>query len=149
MALTTYRHMEATLARHSGSGITFMPGIEYLEAPPPVCQGLDQEKARQFGLEEFALIPETELPEKVKLGYRYKTWCVNPMVYCAFLLRQFTHGGGRIKKLDLQSPQEVFLLPEAGKGKLVVNCSGAGFGDPAYFPTRGMLRIVRHLLGRF
>jgi hypothetical protein len=141
MARTTYRHMEATLARHSGSGITFMPGIEYLEAPPPVCRNLNPEKAKQFGLEEFALVPQNELPKNVKLGYRYKTWCVNPMVYCAFLLRQFTYGGGRIKRIDLQNPQEVFSLPETGKVKLVVNCSGSGFGDPAFFPTRGKLLL--------
>lgn len=139
MARTTYRHMQSTLAEYPDSGITFMPGIEYLEAPSAVCQNLTEQKAKELGMEEFSLIPDGELPKNVKLGYRYKTWCVNPMVYCAFIMRQFTFNGGKIKKLDLQNPQEVFSFPENKDVQLVVNCSGTGFGDPAFFPTRGKL----------
>lgn len=137
MARTTYHHMEATVKAHPESGITFMPGIDYFESPPAVYQNLTETKASELGMEGFAWIPQSELPDKVKLGYRYKTWCVNPMMYCAFLLRQFTFNGGKVKKMDLQNPQEVFSFSQNENVKLVINCSGAGFGDRAYFPTRG------------
>lgn len=138
MARTTFQHMEATLAAHPEAGITFMPGIEYLETPPSVCQNLTEKKADELGLRGFRFLEKEELPKNVTWGCEYQTWCVNPMVYCAFLLRQFSYAGGKIHKVDLKSPQEVLALPQYKDARAVVNASGTGFGDPAMFPTRGM-----------
>ena len=39
-------------------------------------------------------------------------------------------------KKDLLRPEEAFSLAE--DVDIVVNCSGSGFGDPAYYPIRGL-----------
>lgn len=157
-ALATYRHMQKTLARYPEAGITFLPALEYLEAPGPEYTRLrDPAVQRQLGFHDadlglgFRVLDEAELPPvtavstgnlgRVTLGVAYRSWCVNPMVYCSFLMRRISALGGRISKRELRSPAELFA---AGYG-LVVNCSGNGFGDdPHMFITRGQTCLVRN-----
>lgn len=130
--------MEATLGEFPEAGITFMKGIEYFEAPAPVYRDLTAEKALELGLEEFRLLGKQDFPDdRVTLGYEYKTWCVNPMVYCSFLLRRFHILGGKAMSMELRNLNEAFLLKAVPGAKVVVNASGIGFNDPAVFPTRG------------
>jgi len=99
MALLTWDEMRALHDRHPEAGITFMKAIDYFEAPEPAQATLTEEKARNvFGMKGFRFLAKEELPEGVKLGYEYDTWCVNPMVYCAFLLRRFAFRGGKVGK---------------------------------------------------
>src|SRR5206468_4308798 len=82
----------------------------------------------------------------------YDTWCVNPMVYCAFLLRRFAHRGGKVVRREVRRPEEVFSLspselgsPEGAPGDIaaVVNASGTGLvPDPAMTITRGQTCLV-------
>jgi D-amino-acid oxidase len=100
MSLRTCDEMRALHDRHPEAGITFMKAIDYFEAPEPAQTTLTEEKAiNVFGMKGFRFRAKEELPEGVKLGYEYDTWCVNPMVYCAFLLRRFAFRGGKIGKL--------------------------------------------------
>lgn len=123
---------------YPSAGITFMPGIEYLEAPSSVYQALDVEKAKSLGMEGFRMLKAEELPDdKVKMGFEYDSWCVNPMVYCSFLLRRFGYLGGKVVKKEVRSPAEVFEMRELGKVDVVINASGIGFGDANVFITRG------------
>ncbi|EHK25449.1 uncharacterized protein TRIVIDRAFT_79305 [Trichoderma virens Gv29-8] len=139
-SLTTFRHMEDTLKEFPEAGITFMKGIEYFENPPPVYRDLTAEKALQLGIKEFKLLEKKDFPDdKVTRGYEYKTWCVNPMVYCSFLLRRFHILGGKAINMELRTPNEAFLIKDVD---LVVNCSGQGFNDPDVFPTRGQTCLV-------
>jgi hypothetical protein len=132
--------MEATAAGFPEAGITFMKGIEYFENPPPVHRDLTVDKALQLGLEGFKLLGKDDFPDdRVAWGCEYKTWCVNPMVYCSFLLRRFHMLGGKALSMELRSLDEAFLIRAVPGVKIVVNCSGAGFNDPAVFPTRGKL----------
>lgn len=120
-----------------------MKGIEYFENPPPVHRDLTVEKAVQLGLEEFKLLEKKDFPDdKVVWGCEYKTWCVNPMVYCSFLLRRFHILGGKAMAMELRNLNEAFLVKAVPGVKLVVNCSGQGFNDPAVFPTRGKSYIT-------
>ncbi len=96
-ALATYGHMNATARAHPEAGITFMRGIEYLEEGV----GAPTLAAAYMGLEGFRRLPEEELPADVRWGCEYRTWCVNPMVYCCFLLRRFVLGGGRCRRGDV------------------------------------------------
>ncbi|EGR45632.1 FAD dependent oxidoreductase-like protein [Trichoderma reesei QM6a] len=142
-SLVTYRHMEATAAGFPEAGITFMKGIEYFENPPPVHRDLTVDKALQLGLEGFKLLGKDDFPDdRVAWGCEYKTWCVNPMVYCSFLLRRFHMLGGKALSMELRSLDEAFLIRAVPGVKIVVNCSGAGFNDPAVFPTRGQTCLV-------
>ena len=63
------------------SGITFMEGIEYLEAPSIEYTSLTEARAKELGLKGFRLLKHDEFPDgRVKWGCMYDTWCVNPMV---------------------------------------------------------------------
>jgi hypothetical protein len=138
LALQTFAKMVALADTSPEAGITFMKGIEYLEAPGPEYTSLTEARAKELGMVGFRRLRDEELPSKVRWGCEYKTWCVNPMVYCAFLLRRFVYRGGRIAKREVREPVEVFALRELGAAPaVVVNCSGIGFSDPDVFVTRG------------
>jgi D-amino-acid oxidase len=140
--------MKAIHASHPEAGITFMKGIEYLEAPSIEYTSLTEARVKELKIEGFRLLNRHEFPDdKVTWGCTYDTWCVNPMVYCCYLLRKFTMGGGRIRKRELRNPEEVFALPpeELGLGRVdaVVNASGYGFGaDPNMYVTKGQTCLV-------
>ncbi|OAQ76579.1 FAD dependent oxidoreductase superfamily protein [Purpureocillium lilacinum] len=142
MARQTYAHMERLVRTNPECGVTFTPGIEYFEDPPEAYRALDARRAGELGFEGFRKHAPEELPEGVALGFEYRTWCVNPMVYCMFLLRQFCLGGGTTATMELRHPHEVFAAAPFRSAAAVVNCSGVGFGDPAVFPTRGQTCVV-------
>ena len=146
------------------AGITFLPGIEYLESPPPEYLSLSSPTdpvARSLAsLCGFRVLPPSSHPDaKVKWACEYETYCVNPMVYLTFLLRRFFHQGGKIVRRELRSISEVFALRPAedlllgqpssssssqcARIDAVVNASGTNFGqDPDVFVTRGQTVLV-------
>ncbi|KAK0730401.1 FAD dependent oxidoreductase [Lasiosphaeris hirsuta] len=149
----TYARMSALdKSDHATSGITFMKGIEYLEAPPPDYISLTADRASELNMPGFRVLEPSEFPDdRVKWGCEYDTWCVNPMVYCCFLLRRFTIRGGRLRKRSLRAAAEVFSLPASELGfaddstkiDAVVNATGIGFGDDLdVFVTRGQMCLV-------
>lgn len=132
-ALRTFEWMEQFHDQYAEAGVNITRGFEYYEDPPAHIAELSLERAEELGIKEFELHPQSQLPRGVKLAYSFRTWTVNPMVYCCFLLRRFTIQGGRVQKRELRSPNEVF----ARNVKTVVNASGIGFGDDKVFVTRG------------
>lgn len=145
LALATFRRMKSVQASSPDAGITFMKGVEYLENPSPEYRALAREgsgegSAKALGLEGFRVLEGSELPDdKVSLGLEYDTWCVNPMVYCSFLLNRFVFRGGRILRREITRPEEVFEMRDLGGPiRAVVNASGMGFNDPKSFIIRGM-----------
>lgn len=143
MAVRTYSCMETLSITNPEAGITFMKGIEYIEAPGPEYAELTEERARELKMPGFRLLRPAEFPdEEVKWGCEYDTWCVNPMVYCAFLLRRLVHRGGKVVKRELRDPVEVYAMRDLGPVGIVVNASGVGFGDGLVYPTRGQTCLV-------
>ncbi|KAK7738115.1 hypothetical protein SLS63_002448 [Diaporthe eres] len=142
LALATFRRMKSLQGSNPEAGITFMKGVEYLENPGPEYRALTREggegSAKALGLEGFRVLERSELPDdKVSLGVEYDTWCVNPMVYCSFLLNRFVFRGGRILRREISRPEEVFEMRDlGGPVKAVVNASGMGFNDPKSFIIR-------------
>lgn len=151
LALSTFRRMEL-LAAPGGArpeaGITFLRGVEYLEAPGPEYEALVRDgggpgSAAALGIEGFRVLRPEELPAdggRVRMGFEYDTWCVSPMVYCSFLLGLFVARGGRVVRRAVRGVEEVFGMGgELGGGPVgvVVNASGMGFGDPRSFIIRG------------
>ncbi|KAK4132551.1 nucleotide-binding domain-containing protein [Trichocladium antarcticum] len=148
MSLRTFAHMKALhAAAPATAGITFLPGIEYLEAPGPEYLALSAAPSTNpnpLSLPGFRLLPPSAFPPdgRVTWACTYDTWCVNPMVYAAFLLRRLALRGARLIHRDLRSPAEAFTLspPPAA----VVNASGTGLvPDPAAATvTRGQTCLV-------
>lgn len=138
MSLKTFERMIELHKTNPEAGITFLPGIEYLEDPSDVYKQLTEAKAKTMGMPGFRVLKPEEYPDsRVKLGLTYDTWCVNALVYSMFLMRRFTFQGGRMVKKEVRDPVEVFSLKELGKVDLVVNASGNGFNDENMFITRG------------
>ncbi|KAI0799043.1 nucleotide-binding domain-containing protein [Xylaria sp. FL0064] len=143
MSLLTWDEMRALHDRHPEAGITFMKAYDYFEAPELAQTSLTEDKARnEFGMKGFRFHSKEELPEGVQLGYEYDTWCVNPMVYCAFLLRRFAYKGGKILKREIRDPLEVFEMKDLAPFDVLINASGIGFGDHDVFITTGQTCLV-------
>lgn len=123
-----------------------MKGIEYIEAPGPEYDSLDEVRAKELGMPGWRMLGRDEFPDgRVRWGCEYDTWCVSPMVYCAFLLRRFVYRGGRVVQRTVRDLEEVWALGlEQGRVDLVVNASGIGFGDKQVFVTRGWSRPDTH-----
>ncbi|KAK3336117.1 FAD dependent oxidoreductase [Cercophora scortea] len=153
-ALATFARMRALADEAPGAaaGITFMKGVEYLENPGAEYAALEAEGGEYarwaLGMEGFRILGREEFPdERVKWGCEYDTWCVNPMVYCAFLLRRFVLLGGRVVRGEVRGAVEAFSFPfKDGIGEkvdAVVNATGVGFGDDEnVFITRGQTCLV-------
>jgi len=141
-ALETYAHMAGL--EGAEAGVRFVEGIEYVDRPGPAYAGLTAERAAALGMDGFRRLAPGELPAGAEWGCAYRTWCVNPMVYCCFLLRRFARRGGRVVRREVRCPAEVFALAAllGGPVDVVVNCSGNGFGDPDVFVTRGQTCLV-------
>lgn len=143
IALATYRRMTALARQNPEAGITLMKGVEFLERPGDEYVALVGEasgagSAQTLGIQGFRVLGRDEFPdERVTLGLEYDTWCVNPMMYCVFLLNRFVYMGGRVVKREVRDPKEVFEMRDLGEIKTVVNASGQGFGDDKVFVTRG------------
>ncbi|KAK4128100.1 amino acid oxidase [Parathielavia appendiculata] len=157
LSLRTYTHMKRLHTAHPyTAGITFMKGIEYVERPGPEYLALAKDGPDALRLPgSFRLLDSSEFPRdgRVTWGCEYDTWCVNPMVYCSFLLRQFVHRGGKVVTREVRRPEEIFSLdaellrvsPNEGGGMIaaVVNASGTGLvPDPNMTITRGQTCLV-------
>jgi glycine/D-amino acid oxidase-like deaminating enzyme len=146
MSLTTFARMDDLAKRYPEAAITFMKGVEYFEAPSEEYRALTEQSARDYGFQDFRFLRRDELPDdNVRLGFEYRTWCVNPMVYCAFLLRRFVHAGGKTLVRTLRDEREALSIPSLGAAQLIINCSGYGFGDKASFITRGKSHAIPFL----
>ncbi|KAK3693707.1 hypothetical protein B0T22DRAFT_47586 [Podospora appendiculata] len=145
-ALVTFARMKALAETAPAAGITFLKGVEYLESPGDEYRVLGEREALRMGMEGFRILKAEEFPDdRVKWGCEYLTWCVNPMVYCAFLLRRFALAGGRVVKGEVRAAVEAFAFSGLGDGGVVdavVNASGVGFGDDNVFITRGQTCLV-------
>ncbi|KAF5676128.1 d-amino acid oxidase [Fusarium heterosporum] len=132
----TVAELEKHRQSEPGVGIRRLPGIEYLEDPPAEYVKQDaQSFSDETGLPGYRQYEAHELPNGVKLGFEYETYCINAPLYCANLLRKFIVQGGTTLQRDLKSEWEAYALrPDV---KLVVNASGMGFGDDKCFPIRG------------
>ena len=109
-------------------------GFEYFEDPPNAYTTLE---GRYSQIDGFRVLDNFELPDSVKFGTTYKTWCLNPLVYLSWLEGQLIRGGVQFVQSHLVNILEVFALLNEPKTTTVINCSGFGFSDEQVFPTRG------------
>lgn len=147
-SLTTYARMLALAATAPHAGITPLPGVEYLEPQAALRGGyldLTPARAAELGIPGFELLPAGELPSGVAWGCKYPTYCVNPMVYCAYLLRRCVLLGARLSHTAVRGWEEVLHRTGA---TVVVNASGDGFGaDDKVGVTRGQTVLVGNEIG--
>ncbi|KAI5290104.1 hypothetical protein KEM52_000568, partial [Ascosphaera acerosa] len=93
---------------------------------------------RELQLAGVAVAPETAF------ACQYDTYVIDTEVCATGLLRRFRLGGGRVVRQHLHSVEEASTV--ADNVQAVVNCSGAGFGDPSTTIIRGQTCLVRNTL---
>lgn len=113
-----------------------MEGVDYVSGE---AAGAYQALLPEYkGLQGFRVLGKGEMPEGVEFGARYDSYTVDTETYTYHLLRQIRLLGGEVMRLRLNDVNEAFYI-EGHDVKLVVNCSGLGFGDPKSFIIRGNL----------
>ncbi|KAH8893166.1 nucleotide-binding domain-containing protein [Thozetella sp. PMI_491] len=124
-------------------GVRQTPAIEHLAVPDASYRAQNASSfAAETGLSGYRQLAANELPEGIKLGLAYDSFCINAPLYCAGFLRKFLLHGGHILQRSLSSQWEAFSL-QGWNTCLVVNATGVGFGDPLCFPTRGQIVLTR------
>lgn len=130
------------------SGVQVMPGVEYLEKPPPEALALKTGDVLAGIDDEFRVLDQNELPEGATWGCHYQAYCANVPMYCSWLLTNFQARGGRVIQRRISSAEDAFAIFEQeglGEVKTIVNCSGNNFGsDPKMKVIRGQTVLVRN-----
>lgn len=136
--------LRAQAAKYPACSVEFKDGYEFRASPSEAYVNLSGGYGKADG---FRLLASHEFPKDmgITFGAKYRTWGLNPPVYCAHLLRRFQLKGGKTLKRTLVCAEEAFSL--ARNVETVVNCSGFGFGDPNVFPIRGQFAPLWSLFG--
>lgn len=127
----------------------FVRGVEYLETSPEENLKLRTGDVYAGVDDRFRVLGKEELPEGVKWGCEYETYCVNVPVYCRWLMRDFQESGGRVIQYKLENAREAFEVVERlklGMGVVtsVVNCSGRNFDQDSKMQIiRGQTVLVK------
>lgn len=126
------------------SSVVFMKGIDYVEDNQEQYASLSPGYAD--GLSNFEILDKSKLPNGVKFGAKYDSWCLNSPLYLQFLERRLKmYYGVKFIQTNLTSlKQAASVFP----GSIVINCSGMGLTydggyDPKCFPVRGQTLLVR------
>jgi glycine/D-amino acid oxidase-like deaminating enzyme len=137
LAIASHGIFKTISSTDESSGVEFVEGIEYFDTPSAAYLQLG---GRYSKIDEFRVLNDSDLPEGVKFGVSYRTWCLDSPVYLTWLEQQLVSGGVRFVQHNLVSLMDAFSLVDDNKVSIVINCSGIGFSDPNSYPTRGIIR---------
>jgi len=156
LATRTARVMKQLARASPETGIEIMPGVEYLENPPPENLALKSADVYAGDDDCFRVYTSSEVEDlnnhaardgrgQIKWACEYETYVVNVHIYCAWLLQQFLQGGGRTIQKKLSSIGEAPQAVPNAKCPIIVNCSGMGiWEDPKTKVIRGQTVLVRN-----
>lgn len=134
LAKFTYERFKKLATDRPELGVKLVEGIDYVSGEAaPAYQALPPEYT---GVDGFRVLRKDEMPAGVEFGARYQSYTVDVETYAFHLLRRFRLDGGQLLRKHLNSASEAFYL-ESHEVRLVINCSGMGFGDPKSFVIRG------------
>ena len=146
----TVRVMRRIARESAAAGVQMVQGVEHFEDPS--ADVLSLRTGQSFTGDDadgFRVLEPSGLPAKVRFGIEYETYCVNPHVYCSWLLGRFTALGGKTARRKLNTIEDAFKVPgEQGSPAatpIVINCSGRGFDqDPRTNIIRGQTVLVKN-----
>lgn len=141
---TTFNEMKKISTEFPESSVTFMKGIDYIEADEKPYKLLMPGYSE--GLSNFQVIPKNKLPKNVKFGASYDSWCLNSPIYLEFLERRLKmFYGVNFINATLMSLKEI---SQNFPNSVIINCSGLGLSynggyDPECFSVRGQTLLVK------
>lgn len=125
----THKFFERFALEHPESTIEFVKGIDFLEEPSDQYLNLGDGYSKE-SLIDFKTLSKDVLPNGVRLGCEYTTWCLNAPVYLRFLQLQIEQLCRRLEiplkleRITLDSLQEITsLLPNV---TTIFNATGTG-----------------------
>ena len=128
-------------------GVRAYPAREYIEEPGEELLALKTGNVYAGDGDGFRVMEKEELPQGVKWGCEYDTYCVNVPVYLRAMLKSLEGWGVVLVRRKLKDAQEVFDIMKDDFGvdvQTVVNCSGRNFdSDPSMKIIRGQTVLVR------
>jgi glycine/D-amino acid oxidase-like deaminating enzyme len=93
---------------------------------------------------DYRVLPSSELPGGVKLGVKYTTLAMNPLLLLPWLKKTLDAKGVVFVRFEVSSIDEARKL---AKAKVIVNASGVGAqklaGDEGVRPVRGQTMFVK------
>ncbi|XP_044715689.1 FAD dependent oxidoreductase domain-containing protein [Hirsutella rhossiliensis] len=139
-----YAHLGRMASEHGREAfVARTHSIEYWDASVPH----DKIRTMSEYLEDFRMIPPSELPPGVQCGVSCTTLAVNAPRHLEYLHRRLRDDlGVRFVRRRLDGIRAAFATPAT---RLVFNCTGnaartlPGVEDPLCFPTRGQVVLVR------
>ncbi|KAL9616236.1 MAG: hypothetical protein Q9160_008879 [Pyrenula sp. 1 TL-2023] len=147
LAKRTFETMRRIAREEPEAGVGLLQGVEHLAMPDSAYLNLKDGDEYAGPGDNFRILNEDELPDGVRWGCEYASYCVNVPIYCSWLLSRFIANGGRVIKarvVDAISAFDVAQKENLGQVRVVVNCSGRNFDkDSAVSVTRGQTCLIR------
>jgi D-amino-acid oxidase len=107
-------------------------------------------------LQQFQVIPESQLRPGIHHAYAVTSVCINPSIYLPWLASQCLKAGIVLKRANLTHISDAAALPDVhhdfgdANTDLIINCTGlsslklGGVEDTTMYPIRGQLVLVRN-----
>ncbi|KAH3668802.1 hypothetical protein OGAPHI_002557 [Ogataea philodendri] len=138
---TTYTHLAAIRSLLGpGCGLDKRPSTEYWEYQPD-SRKIDSLKTY---LEDFRVVPQTDLPEGVVFGIKYTSWNFNCPFFLENLKNYLEATGVVFIRQTIKQIDDLFQL-----ASIVFNCTGigaktlGGAQDDNVYPARGQVVVIR------
>ncbi|KAG7829570.1 hypothetical protein KL920_002429 [Ogataea angusta] len=138
---TTYTHLAAIRKLLGpGCGLDRRPSTEYWEYLP------DERKIESLSsyLQDFTVIPSSQLPEGVAFGIKYVSWNFNCPKFLEVLKKYLASTGVVFVRRKIQDVDEMFEF-----ARTVFNCTGigarglGGAEDDNIYPARGQVVVIK------
>lgn len=110
LAIQTSVTMRKIAKESPEAGLAEMKGVEYLEAPTEVELKMKMGEVYAWPGDNFRVLGANELPDRVKWGCEYDTYCVNVPVYCRWLLQRFQDREDAYYSIDWTKPRKRLML---------------------------------------
>lgn len=142
----TQKHFKKLTKSEPESSVRFVEGIEYFEAPDDYYKAIA--KGYREEMDDFEVLPESELPTGCVLGTKYTTWVINSPHYIRYLQQKLTFKFGvKFIRMNLKSLKQVFE-GFSSCSPIVINASGRGLQYNGGYDPKGQLIRGQTLLVR-
>ncbi|PVH83163.1 nucleotide-binding domain-containing protein [Cadophora sp. DSE1049] len=125
--------------QETSNGVKLYPMTEYFDD-----ETTESDLWYRSLMPDYRVLPASALPSKIKLGTKYTTLAINPLIFLPWLKEKLVTRGVKFVRKEVKSIEEARSIT---KSKIIVNASGVGARvlaeDPAVVPVRGQTMFVK------